>query len=148
MTTDRAEYIAGLRQLADLLEQHPDALPLPYQGHWVPITFHFLTGEDPKSALAAAVRALPIRLDKSGGDSYFDLTGSLHGLSIVLTAFRNEVCERVVTGTETVTKQVRDPEAAAQALASVPLVEITETVEQVQWICRPLMADKPTAGGA
>jgi hypothetical protein len=146
--TDRAEYIAGLRQLADLLEQNPDALPLPYEGRSGAITFHFLSGEDPKAEMAAAARAIPTRLDKSGGDSYFDLTGSLHGLKIELTAFRDAVCERVVTGTETVTEQVRDPEAAEQALASVPLVEVTRTIEHVEWRCTPLLADTSTLGGA
>lgn len=38
MTADRAGYIAGLRMLADLLEQHGD-LPLPYQGKGTPMSF-------------------------------------------------------------------------------------------------------------
>jgi hypothetical protein len=48
---------------------------------------------------------------------------------------RNEVCEKVVTGTREVTKEVPDPEA----LAAVPKVTVTETVEDVEWRCHPIL---------
>jgi hypothetical protein len=51
-------------------------------------------------------------------------------------ARRDQVCERVVTGTETVTRTVKDP----AALAEVPEVEVTEEVEIVKWECKPLLA--------
>ena len=38
----RDAYIAGLRRLADALEQHPD-LPLPYTGADASLNFHFVT---------------------------------------------------------------------------------------------------------
>lgn len=137
---ERSEYIAGLRQLADVLEQH-DELPLPVQGTLLPMSMCFLSGDDDRSAIAAGARALPCRLDKrvrdgSGCDSYFDLHGQLHGLRVQLTAYRDDVCERVVTGTEEVTRTVKDPEA----LAAVPEVEVTETVETVEWRCHSILA--------
>jgi hypothetical protein len=114
-TTDRTEYVAGLRQLADLLEQH-DELPLPHEGRkHAPMTFYFLSGTDPKAKMVAAVRALPVPLLKGPrDDNYFDLNGTLHGLTIRLCAYRAAVCERVVVG--------------------------TETVETVEWRCSPLLS--------
>ncbi len=136
----RGAYISGLRKVADLLEQH-DELPLPSAGDIFPMTFTFLSGGDRKAALAAAARLIPSQLHKKVRDgdygSYFDLEGRLDGLMIQLTAFRDDVCERVVTGTREVTKQVPDP------AVDVPLVEVTETVEEVEWVCGPLLAGGP-----
>ena len=144
MTTEdpRAAYVQGLLMLASLLEEHEE-LPLPYEGSASDMTFHFLGGGDPRAAMAAAARALPVtwRKDALDGDgaSYFELRASLAGLRIKLTAYRDAVCTRVVTGTREVTEEVPDPDM----LAAVPRVEITRTVEDVSWDCEPLM----TAGG-
>jgi heme-binding NEAT domain protein len=54
---------------------------------------------------------------------------------------REEICERIVTGTREVTVEVPDPEQ----LAAVPTVSVTKTVEDVEWICRPLLDDATTA---
>ncbi|WP_020580151.1 hypothetical protein [Actinopolymorpha alba] len=136
--SDREAYISGLRKLADLLEQH-DEVPVPYQGSSAsPMTFHFLRSSvDNRAAMAAAVRAFPGRLDKDARSNYFDLSGQLDGLHVTFTAFRNEVCERVVVGTETVTRVIKD----AEALAKVPEVQVTEEVEIVEWRCGSLLAD-------
>jgi len=139
----RSEYIAGLRQLADLLEQHEDELPLPVNGRLSPIGFQFLLGDDPKGALAAAVRAIPVRLDKhapdtSYHDTYYDLEGWLHGLRISLTAYRDAVCERVVVSADTVVIPAKPAQPAEP--------ERTVIVEQVEWVCHPVLAD--TEAGA
>jgi hypothetical protein len=42
-----------------------------------------------------------------------------------------------VVGTREVTEEVPDPEA----LAAVPKVTVTRTVEDVRWECRPLLAE-------
>lgn len=137
----RAEYIAGLRQLADLLEAH-DELPLPFDGNHGAMNFMFLNDDDPRAAMAAAVRALPVPLAKNdpakGGaeEKYFNLSGHLHGLRIELSAFRAEVCERVVVDRREVTEEVPDPEAVAAA----PKVKQTRTVETVEWRCHPVLA--------
>jgi len=131
----RSDYIAGLRQLADLLEQHEAELPLPVDGRLSPIGFHFLVGDDPKAELAAAVRAIPVHLNKHAPDpgyheTYYDLEGHLHGLRINLTAYRNTVCERVVISRDTV---------VVPAKPAIP--ERTKVVEQVEWRCHPILAD-------
>lgn len=141
METHRADYVAGLRQLADLLEAHEE-LPLPYDGNSGAMSFMFLSGEDPRAAMADAVRALPVPLSKNDpakndyADSYFELSGRLHGLKIKLTAWRAQVCERVVVDTREVTEEVPDPEA----LAEVPKVKQRRTVETIEWRCNPVLA--------
>ncbi len=135
-TDDRAAYSAGLRQLADLLDAHPE-IPLPYDGRpngGTPITIHHLDGN--RGAFAATVRALPGRKEKAVHGDYYDVNVSLHGLRLTVAAFRDTVCERIVTGTREVTREVRDPDA----LAAVPTTTVTETVEDVEWVCSPLTA--------
>lgn len=135
----RTAYIAGLRQLAEVLETSPE-VPLPYEGTLSPMSFHFLNGEDARAEMAAAARALPTVWSKNvwsaGTTNYFDLNGSLHGLTIHLSAYRDAVCERIVTGTREVTTDEPDP----AALAAVPTVTVTRTVEDVQWVCAPILA--------
>jgi hypothetical protein len=133
----RAGYIAGLRALADVLEKH-DEVPLPASGR--ALSINFWTG-NPRTAMADAARAFPVTWRKhaweaQSGSAYFELHGALHGLSLELCAYRDAVCERVVTGTETVTETVKDPEA----LAAVPEIEVTCEVETVEWRCGSLLA--------
>lgn len=141
-TDPRTAYIDGLRKLADAMEQHPE-IPLPYHGKTVPISLMFFdcyADSDNKAAMAAAARALPCTLAKSGDDKYFQMDGTLDGLRIKLSAFREEVCERVVTDTREVIEQVPDPEALAAATAAVPLIPVTRIEETVEWVCTPLLA--------
>jgi len=141
MTADRADYIAGLRALADLLEQH-DELPLPSHGASQPLDWWIWEHEveDAKAVMATIVRLLPGAKSKvvgeSGASSWFTVEAKLHGLRINVNARRNTVCRRVVKGVREVTKEVADPEA----LAAVPTVTVTETVEDVEWVCEPLLA--------
>lgn len=139
---DRAEYIAGLRLLAVLLEQHPD-LPLPYYG--ASETYGRMTVFcSSREQIAEFARLLPGQstkhVDQDNSNYGFALHGTLAGLHLDIRAHRDEVCERVVTGTETVVKQVPDP------TVDVPLVEVTEDVEIVEWRCAPLLSDAPSGG--
>lgn len=61
---------------------------------------------------------------------------------VVAIASRHEVCERVVIGEREVTESVPDPEA----MRGVPLVEVTRKVEDVEWVCHPIMGDAGEAG--
>lgn len=129
----RTGYIAGLRALADLLEQH-DEVPLPFTGSsYSPIAISdFLHAEDPKGDLAAAARAFPGRLDKDVRDDYFDLRGQLGSLHVKFTAYREAVCERIVTGTREVTREVVVP-------IETRTETVTEVIEDVEWVCAPLL---------
>lgn len=127
--TTRSEYIAGLRALADLLEQH-DELELPFTGSGN--SLNVIPVADQREQVAAWARALPGLVRKSVRDGYFDLTGNLHGLRIAVICDRDQVCTRVVTGTREVT-------------TSEPIIsghrDVTETVEDVEWVCEPLLAE-------
>lgn len=131
---ERAAYTAGLRQLADALDAHPE-IPLPYDGHDGPITIQFLFGADPRAEMAAAVRALPCAWRKDArDDQYFDLNGNLAGLKLHLVAFRDEVCTRRVTGTE---------EREVEEIVTPAVIrKVTKPVEVVEWTCEPILAPR------
>jgi len=138
---ERAEYIAGLRMLADALETNPE-LTLPYTGRTT-TTINVIPFDNQREQLAAWARVLPGRKEKQPRGQYFDLIGAFRGLKMMVICHRDEVCERVVLGTREVTETVPDPDL----IAAVPTVTVTKTVEDVVWRCRPLLADAdPTAG--
>lgn len=131
--TDRAGYTAGLRALADLLDAHPE-VPLPYHGTAARMAIYQLSAG--REAFAATVRALPGHKRKEVEGDTYRVAVDLDGLRLEAVAYRETVCERVVTGTREVTRQVPDPDA----LAAVPTTTVTETVEDVRWDCLPLTA--------
>lgn len=148
-TERRAAYIAGLRLLADVLDHHPE-LPQPSSGQSAdnPLRIWFHSHHDQPSVrdrVAAAARALKRharKVDKKINGEWFDVRTALAGLHIEVTTRRNDVCERVVIGTETVTEKHKDPDLLAQ----VPEVEVTEEREIVEWRCPPsLLAEAGTA---
>lgn len=133
----RTEYIAGLRALADLLEQNPDLEP-PYHGYDTDMLI-IPRREAQRAVLAAWARALPGRKDKTPSGDYFRLTGGLRGLKLMVLCDRGEVCEKRVLRTETVTETVPDPVYVAAA----PLVERETEREIVEWVCAPSILTEP-----
>ena len=136
MTAGRAGYIAGLRLLADALDAHPE-LPLPSTNA---ITFHFLSDSaDPRAEMAAAARAIPCTWAKVVLDgekwSYFELHGKLAGLRVELTAFRDAVCTRVVTGAE--------ERELVEVVTPAVTRKVVKLVEVVEWQCGSLLAPAP-----
>jgi hypothetical protein len=135
--TAREEYTAGLRALADLLDGTPE-LPLPSTDtiEWAGVG----GGDDVEHqrSLATIARLIPGRLEKNDpreGDyeaNYYRLTGNVGGMPVEVWAQRAKVCRRVVTGTREVVETVPAPGA--------PMVEVTKTVEDVEWVCEPLLA--------
>ena len=140
----RAAYTAGLRQLADILDAHPE-VPLPCEGSnptYSRLSFHFLYSDNVRADMAAARRALGVPTEKNDRvPGYFNLHGSLHGLHFSMTAYRKDVCERVVVATREVEVEEADP----VAVASLPKVKRTVKIEDVEWKCAPLLEQ---AGGA
>jgi hypothetical protein len=148
---ERAAFCDGLEQIAAFLREHP-AVPLPYIGSTQagggirPTLEIYLYGDNQREDLAVIARAMG-KADKVPVDSLARLNVVRHfaGIALVAVADRDQVCERVVTGTREVTKTVPDPDA----LAAVPTVEVTEVVEEVEWRCMPLLADRePAEAGA
>ena len=145
MERTRAEQIAGVYQLALWLEQNPD-IPIPWEiagtSEQSSILIHAHHGEaDQKTIMAAAARAIPGKVDKDViGNHLFSIEGTIPGgVRVKVIANRDEVCERVVTGTREVTKTVPDP------MVTVPTIEVTETVEDVEWVCGPLLREQVTS---
>jgi len=130
----RAGYIAGLRRIADALESDP-LLLLPYDG----TGSEFSVFTDSRDELVRWARVLDGKRDKEVTDSdhyAFKLHGVVGSLRVLVYAPRDEVCTRRVVGTREVTEEVPDPEA----LAAVPTVTVTKTVEDVEWDCGPILA--------
>lgn len=104
----RAAFIEGLRALAGVLEMYPEQVPLPFHGRLDPVTIHFLAGDDPRAAMTAAADAIGpgwregiSDYTETGGGTYHDLTGNLHGLRLRLTAPLNAAPETAGAGSET-----------------------------------------------
>jgi hypothetical protein len=139
-TTDtRAEYIAGLRMLADLLDANPH-LGLPFDGRTLPMSVYITREDEQREKLAEWARALPGQKTKSEegtGGVFLALTAQLRGVSLRVLANREEVCERVVLGTHEVVEEKPDP----ALLAEIPLVTVTRTEEIVEWRCSSLLAE-------
>ena len=136
MSTNRAEYIVGLRALADLLEANPD-LPIPDGEPDGRFAWNIWPdGGDTAARVAAIRRMLPGTFTKNDPASnafaskYYELTAPLRGITLAISTYRDAVCERVVTGTREVTKTV-----------PVKTEEVTVTEDIVEWVCRPLLAE-------
>jgi len=144
----RQAFIDGLHQIADFLAEHPE-VPLPYLGNSVTLGINtpslpiYLVAKDgtQRDAIATIARAMGKAEKLTDGDpgARFYVWRKFAGIALVASADRDEVCERVVTGTREVTREVPDPEA----LAAVPKVTVTEIVEDVTWECGPLLKAAP-----
>lgn len=129
---ERSERIAGLRALADLLEQHPE-LPLPGRDLRA-----YSMGEDERATLAAVARALPGRVtkDTTGLEGelfqvYATLGGEEGGVIYGGVAYRESVCERRQVGTKVVERE--EPTETRTVRETVPVYE---------WDCDPIL--RPT----
>lgn len=141
-TSKAAQQAAGLRRIADLIEANPELagwfdhiLTGPHGGIDI-----FPRGKDYRAALAWFVRtakAAGATITKDISDKLYNVEASFGGVKVKALSSRGEVCERVVVGTETVTRMVPDPAAE--------LVEVTETVDVVEWVCAPLLAEQVSA---
>lgn len=136
-----AEYAAGLRAMADMIQAHPElAVNLDYTQLRRGINV-YPYGDNPRATLAEFARAgkahgaVVTKETLGEDDRYFSVILRWGPVALDVFAERTEVCERVVTGTETVTRMVPDP------AVEVPLVEVTEEVERVEWRCSPLLAE-------
>ncbi|WHT20956.1 hypothetical protein N8J89_07795 [Crossiella sp. CA-258035] len=128
----------GLRALANLIEENPD-LADGFEHNLNTAGINYIKGTTEASDLtrvARAAKAAGHKVTKRVGDKFYNLVVHLPGIQLTVIAYRSDVCERVVTGTETVTKRVKDP----VQLAEVPEVEVTEEREIVEWRCVPLLA--------
>lgn len=132
------EMAADLRTVAAMVEENPVlAAEMAYTFGLanVPLT----SSAAPRQLLADFIRAARkhgATVTKEHSENWGGVTLHWRRVGLHVYAHRDQVCEKVVTGTETVTRTVPDP----TALAAVPQIEVTETVERVEWICASLLA--------
>jgi len=144
---ERAAFTDGLRLIADWLDANPD-VPLPYLDSTISgedrptltILLGWWSGKDQREQMATIGRAMGqfAKYARPDGDR-FAISHLFGSIAVTATAARDEVCERVVVGTHEVTEEVPDPEA----LAALPTVTVTKTVEEVEWVCSSLLSPEP-----
>jgi hypothetical protein len=130
-TKKRDEYVAGLRALADAIDADPD-LPLPYHGG----STEAIVFCDDKAEMVAWARLMTgaKRKEIDENSAYgFELHGQVLGLRVGVYVRRDEVCRRVVKGVRTETKTEDVTEVVGTR-------EVTVEVEDVEWVCEPLLA--------
>lgn len=129
-SSTRQEQAVGLRAALDLLEQHPD-LPTPmisaYDSGSVEVDWFIHRSDEQREAMVSIRRAIGGAWDKVDAGSFFILRSDREGFRLSITADREQVCERVVIGSETVTV----PAVEAQP-------ERTEVRDVIEWRCEPI----------
>lgn len=135
------ELAAGLRAVAAFVEANPRlAKEIRFSLRELSV---MANGKESLAEFARAGAATGAKIKKTypHDGNYMDVVIPFGAITMKAWASRAEVCERVVTGTETVTKTVKDPDA----VAALPDVEVTEEVETFRWVCSPLLADDEPA---
>jgi hypothetical protein len=130
--TDAQQAAIGLRRLADLLDANPDLSGCTYGFGGLVVMPRDRAGV---AAWARAAMRSTGKAVKYQGGSYAGVDITFGPVELHVRIEREEICERVVTGTREVTEEVPDPEA----LAALPLVEVTRTEEIVEWRCGSLL---------
>lgn len=141
--TKSATMIATLQKITDLLATHPD-LPVPFISIYdhnperADLNWYFhINGRDKgtsqKALAQEVIKAVGGKWAKSFAQEDANFRQLRDGLDFHIVVAREAVCERVVTGTKTVTREVPDPSV------DVPTIEVTEEIETVEWVCSPLL---------
>ena len=126
-----SEFTDGLRSLADWYDEHPD-FPVPYEARRE--TPCFTVGcHNGKEEFAEMVSTLGGARDKFVDGSYMRVVRDFGGgVKFEVWANRDEVCEAVVVGTETVIEdEVITPAVTRR-------VEVERPV--IRWECAPVLA--------
>lgn len=122
----RDAYIAGLREMADALENEP-GIPTD---NGVDIVHYCWT----KDNFQAAVKRLGGTRTKEPRYGYMNVVRRFGPHSIRVNGEQNAVCTKTVVGTEEVTKNEREGEDLR------PMVEVTKTVDIVEWDCGSILS--------
>jgi len=95
-------------------------------------------GDEAKQKMADVVRAGKAHgatITKETSDEFAGALLQFGSVTVKVYADREVVCERRVTGTRTVEVEEQDP----GALAKVPTRTVTRTVDEVEWVCTPIL---------
>jgi hypothetical protein len=99
---------------------------------------YILPGDDAKQTMADILRtakAAGATITKDTSDKFAGAEMHFGRVAVKVYSDREVVCERRVTGTRTVEVEEKDPEALAQ----VPTRTVTQTVDEVEWVCTPIL---------
>lgn len=132
-----AELAAALRAVADMVDDAPDLAPVIESAMNKACGYVGLKYDDKPAVLAMFARTAlrhGAAVTKSADDEFSRVNATWPGLTFYAYASRDEVCERIQVGEETVTETVPDPSVL------VPMVEVTKTVPVYEWQCSPLLA--------
>lgn len=134
------ELADGLIALAGFISANPE-LAEDMRFDFSRINVPLISGEvrEKLAAFARAGKASGVEVAKEfNGDDWAGLLLRFgEHVGIAAYAARNQVCERVVTGTREVEEEIVDPAA--------PKIKRSRTEEIVEWRCTPLLAE---VGGA
>jgi hypothetical protein len=129
---EAAEYAAALRTLADIVEATPEVHRYNDFYAW------YGGSRGDLAAVTRAALAAGATVAKDIDETSYNVELRIGPLKVSALASRRNVCERVVLGTDEVTRTVPDPAYVAEP---VPTIEVTETVERIEWRCTPLLAE-------
>lgn len=142
LATDIERYAAFIRANPDIAKK---------LGSERRFLLYLMPGGEAKQKMADIVRAAKAAgatVTKTISEEYAGANLSFGHVSLEVYAHREVVCERRVTGTREIEVEEQDPEA----LAKVPTRTVTKTVEDVEWVCTPILqadpADTAEAGAA
>lgn len=127
MNEKTEKLIAGLRELADFIEERPELFDRQGLAFGTAYVFTYTADE-----FAECVRLLG-KGQKEANDAYFNVTRRFGPIELQVTANRSAVCEKVQTGTKVV--KARDPQLVHEAIKDIPQVETEEPV--YEWKCPP-----------
>lgn len=126
--TTHAEFVQGLRELADFYSAHSE-VKLPYTAGFSIYTFDAATAIHDAVACARAFGYA----EKTYGDEYFRMTKKFSGgISLEFCTDRQSVCTPVVVGTRV------EPARVIPAKEEEIIPE--RVVEQIEWRCQSLLA--------
>jgi hypothetical protein len=118
MATRAEAWVAGLRELADFAEQHPELFDL----YGETVNIFASTAEE----MARKTRMIGTAT-KSSTNEWYVVSRMFGPHKLDLNISRRTFCERILVGTKIVVKP--DPEA----LEKVPTIEVEEDV--FEWLC-------------
>lgn len=114
----RQQRIEDARSLLTWIESHPD-VPLPQELEWSGLTIVTLDTKDEAVALIKALGSC----EKVWNDDMFSIMKTFGALKLKAIFWRQQICERVVVGSEEVPEKV------------IP----ASVRELVEWRCEPLL---------
>jgi hypothetical protein len=139
----KAERLAThLERLAAFVRANPD-LGERFAGTFQRFLVCLVWQDNPRAQMADWARrglAAGAKIEKEFGDKYTAVNLNFGPIELHVYAEREQVCERIVTGTREVEIEEPDPEA----VAALPKIKRTEVVEDVEWRCHSILAGDDT----